>query len=149
MKILFVYATYSGTTEQAVNDAKDLLMTKGHSVSLTYIADFKGFEKLSDSLIIFATPSWSEDGKDGQPHTHFLKFMKISNEEDLSEIKTAFIGLGDKTYARFCQGIDIVENYILNKGAKKISKTLKLNRYQFDQKKGRADLENWIATLPI
>jgi flavodoxin len=133
-----------------VDDALNIL-SKMNIVANKILLDesFQLSDLNHNDMLIFATPSWFDSGLDGQPHTSFISFMNKNSKSDFSEYKTAFIGLGDNTYARFCRGIDIVEDYFTSRGASKISDTLKLDSYQFDMEKGRVDLEKWINSLPL
>lgn len=149
MNINIVYATYSGTTTLAVEKLVSLLENKNNNVTVEYIENFKPKKNQSDSLIIFATPSWLEENKDAQPHTHFISFINNNESSDFSNMNMAFMGLGDSDYPRFCGGIDIVANFFISKGAKKIGNTLKLNKYQFYPQQGDLQIASWIDKLAI
>jgi flavodoxin len=82
MKINFIYATYSGTTSQMVDDALNIL-SKMNIVANKILLDesFQLSDLNHNDMLIFATPSWFDSGLDGQPHTSFISFMNKQFEE--------------------------------------------------------------------
>src|SRR5690606_14932298 len=138
------------TTETVVGIIADYLQTKGHTVIIKRMRDGVTISELTNTdLTIFATPSWLERKLDGQPHTSFLQFMDAAQNDSFSGMKYALVGLGDSTYARFCHGIDVIEEFLKQKQTEKKGETLKLDSFFFDQERQTVRLNEWLEQLSL
>lgn len=150
MNICIAYETYSSSTETVVNIVADKLKTKGHTVTIKRMRDGVNPQDLKQvDLAIFATPSWFERGKEGQPHISFLNFMDTAHEESFKDMKFALIGLGDSTYAHFCHAIDMLGGFLERHEAKNVTETLKLDSFFSNTENETKRLEQWIDQLPL
>lgn len=149
MKILLIYETYSGGTLAASQFISNLLLNKGHEVTIkkakgTHIIEFNDYD-----FIMLGSPSWLERNEEGQPHENFIKFMSDSQNEIISPKKCAVFGLGDETYAHFARGADIIAKFMESKGCNVVTKPFKLDSYYINQQKHEQQLTEWINTLPL
>ena len=129
MKILIIFETYSGGTEAAVEYMGEVLKDLHHTVEIIHAIDAKPDSFSSHELLLFATPSWLERDREGQPHINFIKFMEKFNKESFANKNIALMGLGDETYAHFCGGVDILKKFLEERGGKILSSPLKLDSY--------------------
>jgi flavodoxin len=147
MKTLILYATYSGGTETAVNILADELKAKGQSVDLknpaqTDPADLSGYD-----LIVFASPSWDTDGKEGQPHEDFFPFMEKTKGKLPEGKKFAVLGLGDSSYPHFCGGADVLETFVSDSKRNLSVPSLRIDGFFFNQEKHTQSIKDWAQKL--
>ena len=95
MNIGIFYATYSGGTQMATDFLSQDLKTAGHTVDLKPIAQVSFEDTLSYDLRIFASPSWDDEDKEGQPHVDFISFIEKSAGKNFGDKPCAIFGLGD------------------------------------------------------
>lgn len=149
MKIGIVYETYSYTTEAVVGLMTSILSGMGHIVSISKIKDNNFCNKMlsSSDVVIFATPSWLDAGKEGQPHISFIEYMEENKNSEFSNLKCAFVGLGDKNYAHFCKGAEIIKDFYITRKAKNIATILKIDSYQFNHEEATSQIETWLNKI--
>lgn len=149
MNILIVFDTYSGGTLDATTYVNKLLSEKNHQVVSKKVSDVTHADFSSSEFIIFATPSWYVDNKDGQPHINFKDITESNEDLHLKNKKVAVFGLGDEAYAHFGGGADVLTTFVKNKGAIIVSDPLKIDSYYANQKNAHEKLRHWIETLPL
>ena len=147
MNILLMYETYSSGTETAAYFAEAVLRSHAHNVTVqkaheTNLDYFKTFD-----LIILASPSWSVDDQDGQPHINYKQLFEKVNETSFAGKKFAIFGLGDTSYAHFCGAVDKLELFIRVHGGELLTDSLRIDSFYFDKEKNEAILRNWINQL--
>jgi sulfite reductase (NADPH) flavoprotein alpha-component len=147
MNILIAYATYSGSTQMACDFLTQELIKMGHQPTLKLINQLSFDEMNNFDLIIFASPSWDFEGKEGQPHQDFLTWMENNNDKKFEGKKFAVIGLGDSSFSHFCGGADIIENFIKNKGGILKTESLKIDKYLLDPPKNNQLISQWIKKI--
>lgn len=148
MNILIAYDTYSSTTESVVDVIVQKMTEKSHQTKVLRIRDIKNPDEIKGfDLVLFATPSWLERGQEGQPHVSFLEFIDAAKDTSYEEVKFAVIGLGNSTYAHFCQAADILETFMKDKHAQCIKETLKLDAYYENMERETPRLASWLDSL--
>ena len=149
MEILIIFDTYSGGTLDAATYLYDELTRKNHKVLLKRPSEVTLDQFSSPDLVIFGTPSWLVDNIEGKPHTNFIKLMETMKDSHLKEKNIAIFGLGDESYAHFCEGVDILEKFIKEKQGNIITKSLKLNSYYTNQEECHKKITAWIESMPL
>ena len=149
MNILIVYETYSGGTLSAVEFIQKVLSNNNHSITIKRAGETKAEEFASFDFIIFGSPSWLENDKDGQPHQNFLILIENASNVSLTGKKFAIFGLGDESYAHFCGGVDVLKNFIIEKGGEVTAEPLKIDNFYMDIQKYEAIMSEWLSTLPL
>lgn len=150
MNICIAYETYSSSTETVVTIVATRLTEKGHTVTVRRMRDGVQTEDLKKTdLTIFASPSWFERGKEGQPHISFLNFMDTAQNESFKDMKFALIGLGDSTYAHFCHAVDMLGGFFERHEAINIAPTLKLDSFLSNSEHETQRLHQWLDQLPL
>lgn len=149
MNILIVFETYSGGTMAAAQYVSKILLQKNHTVTLKRANEIELGECTKYDFIFMATPSWLENGQEGQPHLNFIKLLEQGKNISLQGKKFAIFGLGDETYAHFGRGADILANTIQERGGEIVSKPLKIDSYYVDPEKHEKQLTEWLDSLPL
>lgn len=149
MKILIVYATYSGGTQMASEFVKQKLDEKNHQTDLKTISEISSDDFKNYDFFIFGSPSWNYDGKEGQPHQDFVFWMENNQNVDLSGKKIAVFGLGDSSYTYFCGAVDILVDFFKNHKAEVVAEYLKIDNYLFDTEKNNKLIEDWLTKIIV
>jgi flavodoxin I len=148
MKVLIVYATNSGSTEICSKVIKETL-EKSKNIVTMQRADITKQEDLTDrDLILFGSPSWDYEGKEGMPHEDMMElFKKLENFSFNKDTKYAVFGCGDRSYAYFAHAVNVMEDFLKTKGVSLTVPSLKVDAFFFDMDKNIAQVETWAAKL--
>jgi flavodoxin short chain len=150
MKCTIVYGTLSGSTMTAANVVSEALKAAGHEVT-TIMADGASKDQLKDAqAVLFGSPSWEDEGKDGQPLPDVSRFLKTLTTEDLAGKKVAIFGLGDTSYQHFCGAVDVMTELLKTLGVTLVSEPLRVDRYYSlpdNETKTRAWAQNLAKSL--
>jgi len=149
MKIGVFYATYSGGTQVATDFLAKSLKDSGHEVVVKIISEVSFEDILNYDLRIFASPSWDDEGLEGQPHQDFITFIKNSEGKNFAGKNCAIMGLGDSTYTHFCGAVDILESFINKTGGKLIIPSLRIDGYLFDTEKNNSLILEWVNKISV
>lgn len=144
-RILIAYATNSGGTLTASQFISQKLTEKGFEVLLKDIRDVKKEAVGEYSLIIFGSPSWDYEGKEGQPHEFFTKFM--TDNPNLKLGRVAVFGLGDTAYIHFCGAVDYLEDFVKKGGGTLAVESLRIDGFFFMQKENEERIGKWVDNL--
>lgn len=129
MKCIVVYGTLSGSTMTAATLVADTLKAGGQDAT-AITADPSVKEQIKASqAVIFASPSWEDQGVDGQPLPEVRQVIESLTAEDLIGKKVALCGLGDISYPHFCGAVDIMEALLKDREVTPIVPSLKIDRY--------------------
>lgn len=149
MNILIAYATYSGGTQMAADFLAQNLKASGHTVDLKRISEIVFEDTLLYDLRVFASPSWDDGEKEGQPHIDFISFIKNSEGKDFSNKPCVVFGLGDISYKHFCGAVDVLEEFIKKSGGKLIFQSLKIDNYFIDMDGYNRKLAEWAKNFKV
>lgn len=129
MNVLIVYATLSGSTMAAADLIAETITSAGHKAT-ALTADSVSADVVSsyDALII-GSPSWEDNGKDGQPLPEVRKFVESLSAAALKNKAVAVFGLGDTSYPHFCGAVDGIEEQLRTAGVPLATASLKIDRY--------------------
>ncbi len=149
MKILIIFETYSGGTKAAVEYIASEMTKSQHKVDIIHAIDATQDSFADYDLFLFATPSWLERDREGQPHINFITFMEKFNKSSFADKKITIMGLGDETYAHFCGGVDVLKKFFEERGGKILSEPLKLDSYYMKDEECKKIMKEWIAKLVV
>jgi len=149
MNVGIFYATYSGGTQMAADFLAQDLKASGHNVDLKQISQVSFEDTLTYDLRIFASPSWDDGEKEGQPHVDFISFIKNSSSKDFSNKLCAVFGLGDISYGHFCGAVDHLEEFIKESNGKLITESLKIDNYLMDMDGYNKKLDEWAKSFKV
>jgi flavodoxin I len=147
MKILILYATYTGGTETAAQTVSETLSSNGHTITLKVVTEANSDEFNSYDVILMCTPTWDFNGKEGQPHEDFISFIEKLKEKDFSGIKFAILGLGDSSYTHFCGSVDVLENFVKETKSTLLCPSLRVDGYFYDQEKNTNLIKDWTNKI--
>lgn len=145
MKCIVIYATLSGSTMSAANIVADTLKAAGHEVEYVSADSSPKDQMKAAQAVVFASPSWEDEGKDGQPLPDMTQFIKSLSAEDLAGKKVAICGLGDTSYMHFCGAVDVMESLLKGLNVTPVVPSLRVDRYYSvpdNEKKVREWTEN-------
>jgi flavodoxin I len=146
MKVLILYATNSGGTEMAANTLVSHL-SKSHEVELKRVLDASPEDLESRDVVLFGSPSWDFDGKEGQPHDDFWVFKKKMEGKTMEGKRMAIFGLGDSSYRIFTGAVTELELWVGNwKGVLLVS-SLRIDKFFYKQGESMEALEKWSASI--
>lgn len=124
-KILMVYASQSGNTEQITDIIAHYLQSGGHDVEVKSFdfddIDVDGLQEYDAVLI--GTYTWD----DGEMPYEVEDFYIDLKDADLTGIITGVYGSADSFYDTFGGAIDLVWNYFTHLGATVIEEKLKID----------------------
>jgi len=135
MKILIVYATNSGGTQLAAQIVQETLVKHSLTAELKEVRDTSADEFAGYDLVILSSPSWDDEGAEGQPHPDWRPFMEKAK------------GLGDSSYTYFCGAVKILEDFIKSLKGELLTESLKIDGFYLDQQKSSLQLTDWTDNL--
>lgn len=146
MNILLIYATYSGSTGEAVGLVTAELTKTGHTITTKSPLEATLTDCTTADFLLLASPSWDYEGKDGQPHEDFMPFLKTLEQVQLTGKPYAVLGLGDSAYQHFCGAVDILEEFMNARGATKATDSLRIDKY-FSSHDNPTKVTDWAKNL--
>lgn len=149
MKILLVYASYSGTTFTVANMIKDTLIQAKFEVTIktaqeTIPEDFQLYD-----AVILGSCTWELEGKDGQLHADFVTLINKFEGKTFAGKKFAVFGLGDSSYVNFCRAADYLEEFITKLQGTKIIDSLRIDNFYMNQDENTQKIKSWNEELLI
>ncbi len=147
MNILLLYATNSGGTQQASQMVASMLQEKGHTVTVKNPKESNVDEVTSAGFVLFASPSWDYQDKEGQPHEDFVPLLESLSGKTLEGKPFAILGLGDTSYAHFCGAVDEFEKIVQNLKGKLIVPSLKIDGYYLHMDENNQLVKDWTNQL--
>lgn len=146
MKCTLLYGTLSGSTMTAAGIVSDVLTAAGHQVD-SIMVDGATKDQIKDAqLVILGSPSWEDEGKDGQPLPDMTKFLKTLTAEDLAGKKVAIFGLGDTSYQHFCGAVDVMTELLKVNGASPVIEPVRIDRY-YSLPDNENKIRSWAEAL--
>ncbi len=129
MNILVAYATNSGGTADAANIVNTALTSGNHQVTTKMIRDVNPDELAAFDLVLFGSPSWDYQDKEGVPHEDFIAFIEKMKGKTLPNKNWAIFGLGDSSYTHFCGAVDHLEEFVKTMQGKLTTESLRIDGY--------------------
>lgn len=145
MRILLVYGTNSGGTQDVSNRIAAVLRQAGHQVrvaraSIPAIPSFSRYD-----LVLLGSCSWlRQEGSqalEGQLQEHMYAFTKRLETQQFVDRPFAIFALGDSSYTHFCGAADHLEDFVKRVGGRLLLPPLRIDGYYFalDENRRRAD----------
>lgn len=148
MKILIVFATYSGST-RIVGTIIESVLKKDHEVVSSSVFDFDP-EKFSDfDFIILGSNSWFEQKEEGQMNSGFHTLKEKLKPDCFKDKKFAIYALGDSNlyHNTFCRSADHLEKLVREFGGEAVVPPLKVDRFYFDEEGNEPKIIEWAEGL--
>jgi flavodoxin I len=147
MKILILYATYSGGTQTASQIVIDTLKIKNHELTSKVPSEINSNEFNNYDLVVMCTPTWDFNGKEGQPHEDFMSFMEKCKGKTWENTSFAIMGLGDSSYTHFCGSVDVLESFVTQIKGKLLIPSLRIDGFFYDQQKNSELIKKWTESI--
>lgn len=128
-KVLLIYATMTGNTEEMADLIETGLVSAGLEVDKKDVEDAKASDMEAYSHIILGAYTWG----DGDLPDEFLDFFDDLEEMDLSRKFVAVFGSGDTGYEYFCGAVDTLEEGVKNAGGSIVQESLKVDIFPEDE----------------
>lgn len=125
MKINIIYASTSGNVEVVCEKVCEVLSNLGHETLLHRAEQTKIEALLNSDFLILATSTWEH----GELNPFFKLLYDEMGKHDLTGLKAAFVGLGDKRYepVLFAEGMETVRRRFLKQGGQEVGEALRIN----------------------
>lgn len=146
MKILIIYATYTGGTQEASMIIKNHLEKNKHTIKYQIASEVNVKDINKYDLVIVCTPTWDYNGQDGMPHEDIVKTFNKSTF-NFEKAKFAIMGLGDSSYPKFCGSVDYLEKIILKNKGQLIRPLLKIDGFFYNHDKATQVINDWIKQI--
>lgn len=143
MKIAIAFATLSGNTEMVANELYKFLKPLAFSVDLLNLDVVKA-DRLKEYDFVFFGCSTYGDGDLNLIMDIFLEEAEHSCH-DCQSTKFAVFSLGDSLYIDFAKAGEIVEEKLINMGARIVSKNIKIDGYPDDSV--FYEVNNWALAV--
>jgi flavodoxin I len=123
------------------------LRETGHETDVVSIESATKDMVASHDCIVIASPSWEDEGKDGQPLPEIRIFLSTLTAADLAGKKMAIVGLGDTAYPHFCGAVDVLEARLKELGVATLATpSLKIDRY-YSLRDNEQKVKDWATAL--
>lgn len=147
MNILLVYATNSGTTMMTAQTISDKLTSSGHTITMKQVMDTAPEDIIAAQAVIFGSPSWDYEGKEGMPHEDYMQLMEKLQTLDMQGKSFAVFGLGDSSYTHFCGAVDHLEELVKTMKGKLVVPSLRIDKFFSDQTRHMEAITAWTDNL--
>ena len=124
-----MYGTLSGATMTAAELIGRTLTASGLEADVLPIENITKESLSPYGAIIIGSPSWEDQGKDGQPLPEITAFLASLSPADMTGKKVVVFGLGDVSYPHFCGAVDVIEGKLKELNMTPAMESLKIDRY--------------------
>lgn len=142
MKVLVLYGSLTGNTEFVANQIADFLNHHHIKNDLFNAQEFSPKNILTYDLLILGSSTWDY----GQFQEDFAAFFEEIKELAFNNKQFIVFGCGDSGYENFCKAVDLIEDFLTLKQAKKIGDSLKIDGYP-QQSTNQQLINAWLTTL--
>ena len=118
-KLCIIYASQTGNVKELAKSLQNKSKAQGFDVSLFSAEEYKPRQLSNESYVIILTATHGE----GEPPDDALslhEFLQSKKASRLDKLNYAVLGLGDSSYAYFCQTAKDFDGFLENLGAKAI-----------------------------
>lgn len=147
MNILLIYATNSGGTFLASEIVQNTLTSHNHTVTVKNVREADLGELANFDAIIFGSPSWDYEGKQGMPHEDYLPFLEKAQGKTFAGKPFAIFGLGDRSFTYFTGAVDHLEEFVKKLQGKLIMESLRIDGFFFNQEANSKLVADWAEKL--
>lgn len=142
-RILMVYGSTTGNTEQVAEWIETTLSSLGHEVTIKNVIH----ALVSDlgvgyDLTLLGSSTWGDEEIEFQDD--FAPFFEELDTARLRNKPVALFGCGDSSYPHFCGAVDLLESRMDELGAMLIVGSLRIDG---DPSVSRADIEAWAREI--
>lgn len=125
-RVLIVYGSTTGNTEQVAERIGAVLETRGHSVALKNVADVSVDELCGDhDLTLLGSSTWGDEEIEFQDD--FAPFYEELDHAKLQGKNVGLFGCGDSDYEHFCGAVNLLETKMEELGAVVVNEPLRID----------------------
>lgn len=152
MKVLIVYGTNSGSTEEVAELIAEQAR-KLHTATLKNAKDARPSDLSRHDIVIFGACTWDLPTANGvlagqlQQDVHDFTQKVLTQKKKFSNTRIAVFGLGDENYTHFCNAAVRLETFVKEIGARRFGDALKINQYYFHLERNRKTISAWADAL--
>lgn len=121
-KMLVLYGSDTGTTEQLANNFYEECKQRGVNVTLSSCDDYETEELVNEPLIVLLVSTCGQ-GELPPNCRNFYKYLQGLSPDTLKNTKYAVFGLGDSNYTFFNQAAKKYDEVLAKAGAKRVVET--------------------------
>ncbi|UFJ39269.1 flavodoxin [Brevibacillus humidisoli] len=121
-KIVLVYASMTGNTEEIADAVAEGIQETGVSVDIRQVLDVNAAELAEYEAILLGAYTWG----DGELPDEFLDFYDDLDQLDLSDKKGAVFGSCDSSYPHYGAAVDILTEKLRERGCDIVREGLKI-----------------------
>jgi flavodoxin I len=137
MKILILFSTMMGTTEEVAKRIQKNLMASGNQIDLYNVFDNPEIDFAEYDVLIMGAPTYDEGLE-----INMKQYIDQQNP-NLSKQKIAIFGLGDKMYPQYCTSVDILEKWVTKNSGKLSIESLRIDGYPLTM----AFIDGWAKQI--
>lgn len=116
---LVLYGTESGNAEAAAAGLHSAIRAQGAEARLCNMADYSVADLASEDLVLVIVSTWGE-GDPPESATSFFEDLLSDRVPGLKGVEFAVFGLGDSSYADFCECGKVVDRRLEELGAQRV-----------------------------
>ncbi|MFB0844422.1 flavodoxin [Paenibacillus oleatilyticus] len=131
MKLIIVFASMTGNTEEMADEVAEGVRGAGIEPVVKNVMDTSGHELGEYDGIILGAYTWG----DGELPDEFLDFYEEMDGLELSGKKAAVFGSADSSYAQFGKAVDLLKEKLEELGADVVAEGLKVELNPSDSDK--------------
>lgn len=131
----------------AAQAVSDKLTATGHTVTMKQVVETTPEDITAAPMVVFGSPSWDFDGKEGMPHEDYLPLMEKLKTVNAENKPFAVFGLGDSSYTHFCGAVDHFEELVKTMKGKLAVPSLRIDKFFSDQTKHMEAINAWTEGL--
>ncbi len=129
------------------NLVADVLRRGSHTATVQHVRDTKQDQLSGYDVILFGSPSWDYNGKEGQLHEEMRIFVEGTNNLSLEGKKVAVFGLGDSSYMYFTGAVSHLEKFVADCHASLLVPSLRIDGFYFDLDANEKKVHEWAAEV--
>jgi len=148
MKILIVFATYSGGARVA-GKMIEAVLKKDHDVTSYSVFDFDPQQFNNFDFIVLGSNSWFEKKEEGQMNSGFHTLKEKLMPDCFKGKRFALYALGDSHlyHNTFAKAADHLEKLVREFGGDAVVPPLKIDRFYFDEEANEKKITEWAEEL--
>lgn len=147
MNILITYESNSGSTHHTAKLIEEKLLEANYKVTLKKASSTSRDDIEENDFVLVGSPSWLIDNVQGRPHEEVASLLERIEQTYIENKKIAVFGCGDDSYINFCGAVDVIEKNLLEKNARQIVPSLKVNSFYFNLDNNIQMIQAWAQVL--
>lgn len=141
-KIIIIYGTTTGNTEEMANKIAEIATVKGNEVELKNAKDANPADLINYDLIFLGSSTWGN----GELQDDFLNLEDGLRDLNLEGKKVAVFGNGMSVYPSFCGAVNAIEQIVKDIKGEIVTESLKIDWGEGEEMDKTEEWANKILT---